>query len=64
MKEIVIKMSIVVFRASNLQPKSGFFFWFFLINFIEPPLKSSPHDKMLPSFKRGAIYLPKSVHKT
>ena len=29
---------------------------------IEPPLKSSPNDKMLSSFNRGAIYLLKSNH--
>ena len=29
---------------------------------IEPPLKLSPNDKMLPSFERGAIYLLKSAH--
>ena len=31
---------------------------------IEPPLKSSQNDKMLPSFKRGTIYLLKSAHKS
>jgi hypothetical protein len=30
---------------------------------IEPPLKSSPNDKMLPLFKRRAIYLLKLAHK-
>ena len=31
--------------------------------FINPPLKSSPIDKMSPLFKRGAVYLLKSTHK-
>ena len=29
---------------------------------IEPPFKSSPNDRMLPSFRRGAIYLLESIH--
>jgi hypothetical protein len=29
-----------------------------------PPLKSSPNDKMLPSFNRGAIYLLNFSHTT
>ena len=32
--------------------------------FITTPLKSSPNDKMLPSFKEGAIYLLKLAHKS
>ena len=31
---------------------------------IEPSLKLSPSDEMLPSFKRGPIYLLKSTHKS
>ena len=41
-------MSIVVLRNSILEIGFG------LVFFIKPPLKSSPIDKMLPSFKRGA----------
>ena len=52
-------MSIVVLRGNNLEIKLG------LVNFlIESPLKSSPNDKMLLSFKRGAIYLLKATYKS
>ena len=48
MYEIIIIMSIVVLWGNNLRIKLG------LVVFIKPPLKSSPNDKMLPSFERGA----------
>jgi hypothetical protein len=40
-------MSIGVVMGNSLEIKSG------LVFFIEPPLKVSPNDNMLPSFKRG-----------
>ena len=43
-------MSIVVLRGSNLEIKLG------LVFFIKPPLKLSPNEKILPSFKRGYNY--------
>ena len=49
-------MLLVVLRDNNLEIKLG------LVFLIEPPLKSSLNDQMLPSFKRGAIYLLKSTH--
>ena len=41
----------MVLRVTSLKMKLGLVFLFF----IKPPLKSSPNDKMLPSFKRGGI---------
>ena len=58
MYEIIIIMSIVVLWGNNLRIKLG------LVVFIKPPLKSSPNDKMLPSFERGAIYPLKLAHKS
>ena len=43
-------------EGSNLEIKLGLV--------IEPPLKSSLNDKMSSSFKRGAMYLLKSTHKS
>ena len=58
MQEITIGMSIVVWRGSSLEIKIGVGFM------MKPPLKSSPNDKMLPSFKRGTTYLLKPTHKS
>ncbi len=44
-------MSIVVLRGQQ-----------FRIRFVLAPLKSSPNNKILLSFKRGAIYLPKILN--
>ena len=36
-----------------------------MVGFLnEPPLKSPSSDKVLTSFKRGAIYLLESAHKS
>ena len=42
-------MSIMLLGGNILEINPGVGF------LIEPPLKSSPNDKMLPSIKRGAI---------
>ena len=48
----------MILRSNNLVNKSRVGF------LIEFALKSSVNDKMLPSSKRGAIYLLKSAHKS
>ena len=50
-------MSIVVVKGSSLEIKLRLDF------IIKHPFKLSSNDKMLPSFKGGAIYLLKSAHK-
>ena len=50
-------MSTMVFMGNVLEIKLRVGF------LIEPPLKSSPNDNYLLSFKRGAINLLKSTHK-
>ena len=51
-------MSIVVLKGQKFKTSIG------VGILIKPPLKSSPNDKMLPSFKRWAIYLLKPTHKS
>ena len=48
----------MVLRGNNLEIKFG------LVFFIKTPLKQSSNDKMLPSFKAGAIYLLTSTYKS
>jgi hypothetical protein len=55
MEEIIIGMLIVPLRGNNLDIKIRVSFS------IEPPIKSSPNDKMSSSFKGGAIYLPNEL---
>ena len=49
----------MVLRGNGLGIKLGLLFFF-----IEPPLKSSPNDKLFPSFKSGEIYLLETTHGT
>ena len=49
----------MVLRSNNLEIKLIWFSFYF----IKPLLQSSPNEKMLSLFKRGAIYLLKSAHK-
>jgi hypothetical protein len=51
-------MSIVVLRGSNLENKLE------LIFFYQTSTQSYVNDKMLPSTKRGAIYVFNSTHKS
>ena len=60
---MTIGISIVVLRGNNLEIKEGLGFFFKYI-IIKPPVKSSPNDKILSLFKRGAIYILNSTHKS